>query len=467
MLGLSKGGAIRYVKAINWATRKQEALQKMMLALNQLDGLLGYLSQSHWWVPDDIEGLAKDLRPLLKSIRDPLKKGFEIGYNAMHEFVLSLVGEDAARVAELAMANAALGRQKKTANRTQINAASTSKNKTKPAPKPSTKKTPTSEQHKKVAQDDRQHVEPGKKKRTSATLAVSTILKKVGTAYKSVIGEHMSDYHHMAKYAPNAWDHGTVKNKSKTGGKWHGTKKIVTKTGADHHPTELVPEHASATFINGIDAIWSMGGSTYHFVEAKASESAGALYGRADRWTAENNEEGGTRNKDKLSPPRGLSERQVALWYLLGQPNKGLQMGKDWIRASTLPTMVGTNLSNRFVYLLFAIPSTAKPPKYPYNRLAGMAGELKKGMAAGMDDHVRSSYDILECIASNGNVYDLALHDPHKAEHGISDSFTAKEVDYLDEKYTKLRLLERAKPTKDISEKPSLPKPTTPKGPKK
>lgn len=69
MLGKAKGKAITFVKTLDWAGNTQVAIQQMDNALTGCDQLLGELEQSHWWLPDSVQGLAHDLRPSLQTIR--------------------------------------------------------------------------------------------------------------------------------------------------------------------------------------------------------------------------------------------------------------------------------------------------------------------------------------------------------------------------------------------------------------
>lgn len=102
MLGLKKGGAIKYIKTINWVQRKIEAISYINQAFIGLDSVLVFLSQPRWWVPDDLENLAKYMRPRVKKFKDPIKNGFNQGFKAMHDFVVQLIGEDGYRVVNAA-----------------------------------------------------------------------------------------------------------------------------------------------------------------------------------------------------------------------------------------------------------------------------------------------------------------------------------------------------------------------------
>ena len=60
MLGQKKGGAVRWVRALDWAGNTQAAIVQANLALSSCIALLEYLGQGHWWCPDHLEQLARD-----------------------------------------------------------------------------------------------------------------------------------------------------------------------------------------------------------------------------------------------------------------------------------------------------------------------------------------------------------------------------------------------------------------------
>ena len=433
MLGKAKGKAITFIRTLDWAGNAQIAIQQMDNALTGCDQLLGELEQSHWWLPNSVQGLAHDLRPGLKSIRGPLHTGIQQGIQALQEFVTDLVGEDGYRVAQMAMAAATATSGSRTAGAHgghEPSRPSRSAESSHPSAReqtPASRKTPPAEKQKakhKDAQDTkRQQVEPVAGPQTTASRVTRASWKAIGNRYKGLIGEHMAHYHHMALHAPNAWPHGLVEGKH-AGAVWKGNKRLVTEQNKHATPTELVPEHLVRINQNGVDGVWSLGEKVFHFVEAKASESAGALFGMAaDSWR----ERADGKPSSKVAPPPNLTEREYALWCMLSQPKKGLQMSMQWLRESTLPTMIDGNSKNRFVYVVFAIPSTSPPKGYTPKP----GGTLKKGMADGAAEHVAVSMDVGAIALTGGDYYDLSLHDKHRPTHGLSDQFSYAELDEL------------------------------------
>ncbi len=454
MLGKAKGKAITFIKTLDWAGNTQLAIQQMNTALTGCDQLLAELEKSRWWVPDSLEGLARDLRPGLQSIREPLNTGIQQGIQALREFVTELVGEDGYRVAQMAVAaasSASPGSKRSGAhaghgsNRSGGHGGSShpaAKEKA-PANRPSPPAQKQQTKHKQQQDTSRQQVERGGGPMTTASRVTRASWKEIGNRYKGLIGEHMAHYHHMGLHAPAAWPHGKVEGRHASA-QWTGTKRLVTEQNKHATPTELVPEHLVRVNQSGVDGVWSLGGNVFHFVEAKASESAGAMFGMAsESWR---DREDGKRSS-KIAPPTGLTERQYALWCMLSQPKKGLQMSRAWLESSVEPFMFGGNEQNRFTYVFFAIPGTSPPKGYTPKPGA----TLKKGMAPGIAEHVVASAEIGALAITGGDFYDLGLHDQHKPTHGLSDQYSHQEIDELSEIYVreKQRPLSRKRGTQE------------------
>ncbi|KMW44025.1 hypothetical protein PQH03_23770 [Ralstonia insidiosa] len=434
MLGKAKGKAITFIRTLDWASNAQIAIQQMDNALTGCDQLLAELEQSHWWLPDSVQGLAHDLRPGLQSIRGPLHTGIQQGIQALQEFVTDLIGEDGYRVAQMAVAAASATSGSRSAgahaghepSRPSKSTGSSHPSAKEPTPASRTTTPPAEKQqakHKDEQDTKRQQVEPGGGPQTTASRVTRAALKVIGTPYKGLIGEHMAHYHHMSLHAPNAWPHGKVEQKHE-GAEWKGTKRLVTGQNKHTSPTELVPEHLIRMSQNGVDGIWSLDNDIFHFVEAKASESAGALFGQSPRSWAERAD---GEQPSKLPPPPNMTERQYALWCMLGQRQKGLQMSMRWLRRSAASTMVDGNVKNRFVYVFFAIPSTSPPKDYAPKP----GGALKKDVAAGIFEHVEVSAEVTAIATTGGDYYNLSLHDKHRPTHGVSDQFSYSELDDL------------------------------------
>lgn len=149
-----------------------------------------------------------------------------------------------------------------------------------------------------------------------------------------------------------------------------------------------------------------------------------------------------------------MTERQVALWCMLSQPKKGLQMSDAWLHAGVERSLWMNNEVNRWVYVYFAIPGTSPPRDYT----SAAGGPLKKAMAPGMPEHVVASAEVARRQLAGGDPYDLALHDQHKADHTPSDIFTAAEIDGVAERYDRVKALA---PTQQPSSEPQTQQPST------
>lgn len=394
------------------------------------------------------------MRPQLKGLSGSLRTGLREGTEALREFLITLLGEDGYAVAQAAAVAAATTSSSRGGHGGAAPASHARAAPVTPRAKKSAK--PAEEQkksHDHTAETNRQNAEPGGGPKTIARRITRAAWAEIGSRYKGLLGEHMAHYHHMRLYAPGSWPHGTVEGQHPHA-RWTGEKQLVSEQGKAATPTELVPVHLVRINQSGVDGVWSLGNKTYHFVEAKASESAGAMFGQgASDWKELAKEEPpasteakpkgkGAKGKSttprqpkKLRPPPGMTEREVALWCMLSQPKKGLQMSEEWAKVTVSSLIWDRNEANRWVYGYFAIPGTS-PPK-DYTPAAG--GPLKKEMAPGMPEHVAVSAEVARRAVAGGDLYDLALHDQHKADHTPSDIFTAGEIDAVSERYDRVK----------------------------
>lgn len=504
MLGKHKGKAITFMKTFNWAGNTQMAINSAMQALDGCDLLLAELSESHWWLPDDLQAMARDLRPGLKPMRKSLKSGIQQGSDALKEFVTDMLGEDGYAVAQVAMAavgSTASARGHNKSGASHVSAAphgsssrgstahtssgshnnSSGMAATKPqkpvlhsepaaahtttsvkpvndaghgtgttaAPKPKKSASANQEQkpHIDVADTKRQVTTKGQGNQTNGRKKLTEIGKEIGKninqRFVGLIGEHMAHYHHMGKHAAGAWPHGVVE------GSWKGSIHLVDESNRPETPVEIIPEHIKRIFQNGVDGIWSFGNGTYHFVEAKAYLSAGSLFGSAVSQIKKD------RYSKRMTPPN-LSERQLALWYMLGQPKKGLQMSEKWLKVSLKTEAMKSfaQLKNRFVYVFFEIPTAKVPVEDGYVMSSG--GSLKKLPAPDMAEHLVVAAEVARrYLISNEDTHELALHDQHKGLHDYSDSYNHEELDQLTSQFNSSMPRPPKKPTTDTSSKPT------------
>lgn len=427
MLGKGKGAAIKFMKTFQWAQNTELAIETAMGALDNCVALLTILSTSHWWLPEDLQHLARDLKPQVEGVRGPLKAGIRQGAVALQEMIKDMLGEDALWVAKkVATAATVVGnpaaKRDHRAGATHPHSATPHPGSTTPArtgsPATTAKaKDPVSpgkgKEHKPVADSNRQSSDGGSAPVKHTSRPIRQLLSEIEFGPRGLIGEHMADYYHMEHVLgkAGAWPHGNIH------GKWRSDfPRIVGPNNKHERPSELVPEDLAKVNLSGIDTIWQTNGTTFHFIEAKFSETAYSLHARLQK---------NIKNGSIPPPPAALNDREHMLWSLLGEPKKGTQMGKNWIGDSTKTAAMQSksNLKNRWVYLMLGLTATSNPfasPPHP--------SRLKLTAAPGVGDHIAAT---LELLASNDH-YNLELHNKHKETHGITETFDYFEIDRVE-----------------------------------
>lgn len=106
MLSKKKGGALAWVKALDWAGNTQAAIAQANLALESCIALLDYIAVGHWWCPDHLEQLARDVSPGIKKMRGQLAGPIREASGYIKAFVTELLGEHAAAVVMAVASNA-------------------------------------------------------------------------------------------------------------------------------------------------------------------------------------------------------------------------------------------------------------------------------------------------------------------------------------------------------------------------
>ena len=106
LLSKKKGGALAWVKALDWAGNTQAAIVQANLALESCIALLDYIAQGHWWCPDHLEQLARDVSPGIKKMRGQLAAPIREASGYIKAFVTELLGEHAAAVVMAVASNA-------------------------------------------------------------------------------------------------------------------------------------------------------------------------------------------------------------------------------------------------------------------------------------------------------------------------------------------------------------------------
>ncbi|MGK5051603.1 hypothetical protein [Janthinobacterium sp. RB2P8] len=454
MLGKSKGAAIKFLKTFQWAQNTQLAISTAMSALDNCVQLLGYLSTSHWWLPSDLQHLARDMKPQVEAVRGPLKAGIAQGAKALQDLIEDMLGEDALwaakkiAVAAGTGANTAARHNHKPGNthphsaNAQFKSSTTSsdkkskgvdaKAKTKERDSPGKGK-----EHKPVDDSHRQSSDGGTAPVKNTSRPIRELLSEIKFGPRGLVGEHMADYYHMDHVLKKTgdWPHDNIH------GKWRSKyPRIVGPDSKHKRPTELVPEDLAKVTLSGVDTIWQTDATTYQFIEAKFSESIYSLHARLKRNTG---------NGTIPKAPASLNDRQLMLWTLLGEPKKGTQMSKEWITNSVKDKTMQNpaNLKNRWVYLMLGTPAASNP----FVTKTHPQSNLKLTAAPGVMDHLEA---ILELIGS-GDHYNIKLHDKHKPTHGITDTFDRFEIDKIE---TGRKLALTSQPKKTGAEKDEKPK---------
>jgi hypothetical protein len=106
MLSKKKGGALAWVKALDWAGNTQAAIVQANMALESCIALLDYIAQGHWWCPDHLEQLARDVSPGIKRMRGQLAGPIREASGYIKAFITDLLGEHAAAVVMTVASNA-------------------------------------------------------------------------------------------------------------------------------------------------------------------------------------------------------------------------------------------------------------------------------------------------------------------------------------------------------------------------
>lgn len=434
MRGMQKGAAITWAKTLQWGQLAQQAAAKVDLALASMVAVLTWLSVERWWVPDSLEGLARDLLPQIKAMQGQYNQAVTEGIYAVRDFMNELLGEDAA-VLVTAMAQQSPSHHAGTRARAGQRTPNKHKQTTADGKRPANK---TTDEHPSVQNKRAQNTNKGNTGTPSATTAMTqAALKAVTKQFRALLGEHMADYHHM-KTVGGSWPHGQVKD-SKPKPTWSSTAKLVEEKSpqTESSPTELVMEHIKRPNEKGVDGVWSLGGGTYHFVEAKCYESPGSIVFWGDKSTRPyTNKKGKENPATRFEPPPHLTERQLALWYMLGQPKTmGLQMSRNWLESTAHRSMLGPeNIDNRVVYLFLIIPGRFKPIKGYALKADNSAVDGK--MAGGMLDHGNA---LTLAVSAKEGLHDKAVYTVHEPTHEWSDTFSYQEIDFLDNEYKDMR----------------------------
>jgi hypothetical protein len=309
MLSKKKGGALSWVKALNWAGNTQAAIVQANLALESCIALLDYIAIGHWWCPDHLEQLARDVSPGIKRMRGQLAAPIREASGYIKAFITDLLGEHAAAVVMTVASNAgAIPRGGQHGAKAKVSSGNA---------------------HQRVADKPRLNgrTTTGKIANVVQRIAYETY-KGLNNAAKGLLGEHIVDHHVIEEkgWGLNWNRHDMIGGPSKKAAGWQSEFK---KLNDDEIPLYLCTPSAHV-FIQGIDSLWLTNRprpQQFAVVEAKASINPVAklldLLGEAK---ANGGESGGTADRKKK---KGAQSGNVTSRV----PKAGMvmQMSNTWI----------------------------------------------------------------------------------------------------------------------------------------
>lgn len=348
MLGHKKGGAVRWVRSLNWAGETQAAILKANLALDSCIAMLDYLGQSHWWCPNRIEQLARDVAPALKSMRGKLAAPIREAATEIRQFLEELLGEHAAAVALAVATSGPMARRSpQTARPSRTSRAAAG-----PA-------------HKTVGSTPRTQARGAQGRTTNVVQQTAfDIYAGLDFAAKGLMGEHIVEHYVIEKKNWGLqWNRHDMSGPAR-GGVPAGWQSEHRKLNDDGIPTYLcTPKHK--TLANGIDSLWKTNRARPHqyaVVEAKASMNPDAqlyqLLGEArDQSSPVRTSSGAGRRRPTANKAGGARASGAP------QAEKVMQMSNLWIRDrilkdfSTMRSQILGNYS-RHVFLVSPLQAT-------------------------------------------------------------------------------------------------------------
>jgi len=265
MLGMAKGGAVKWIKALEWGTLTRDAIARANAALDAMEQMLVYLSAPHWWVPDRLASVARDALPGVQSMRGKISGPLTEGVNAVRDFVNQLVGEDTTAVLT-AIASAVPSTSSRPRGaaeaRARANHAHDGKNATAPPPV---------QAHPKTGDKPTQSVDTGRANNGSKTTQpTQSVLAKVTQTIQGIVGEHIVDYHCLEG---KAWGTGWSLHDKGGAGRWAVSPlRDLISPGKLNDGTHLVQLALQGPRGRGIDGVWrkkATGPQKYAVVEAK------------------------------------------------------------------------------------------------------------------------------------------------------------------------------------------------------
>lgn len=311
MLSKKKGGALAWVKALDWAGNTQAAIVQANLALESCIALLDYIAQGHWWCPDHLEQLARDVSPGVKKMRGQLAAPIREASGYIKAFITDLLGEHAAAVVVTVASNAGSiprgGRNGAGARGANGNS------------------------HLRVAD------KPRLGGRTTTGKIANVVQRTAFEAYKGLnyaakglMGEHIVDHHVIEQKGWGlSWNrHDMIGGPGKKAAGWQSEFK---KLNDNEVPLYLCTPSAHV-LTNGIDSLWLTNRASpmkYAVVEAKANMNPAATLNQmlGEAKASEDGQGNTGRGRKKKSSPAPGAKSQASVPAAMT-----MQMSRDWIR---------------------------------------------------------------------------------------------------------------------------------------
>ncbi len=312
MLGMKKGGAIRWIREEllgKWAARTQQAIAQVNLAMDSCIALLDFVANASGWkawlIPDSVQQLARSMLPGMKDMRSGITDTMNRASAEIEMFLKDLLGEQAARIVMNAGERAIAASASPGARSNQKHAHNAA------AVAPKGGELPRQGRHKTQAKDtaDTGKGAGGSHKAVQRTRQVFGKMAHVATG---LVGEHMVDYHEVQRLG-GSFSHDST-HRFPAGAS-------VAKLNADKRPVNLSLEDLPKVPHKGIDAVWQHE-SAFTVTEAKARGSLVVLEAVAA----------------KKAPKELRSLDDKTLYMLLstsaaeeGDGKTLVQMSKDWV----------------------------------------------------------------------------------------------------------------------------------------
>lgn len=324
MLGMQKGGAVKWVRALDWAGNTQAAILQADMALEQSIELLEYLAQPHWWCPEHLQQTALDVAPGIKSLRGKLAGPISEASTEIRLFTEAMLGEHAAAVALAVVGNSPTARGHEHPPHA-AHGGKSSEHHTK---------------HKDIEGAPRTQGKTGQARIAAVTQKVAySTYTALDFAVKGLMGEHIVEHHVIeSKGWGLDWNGHDIAGAVR-GGRTPGWQNAHVKINDGGIPTYLCTPSAKI-LSGGIDSLWRTNRQRPHefaVVEAKAHMNPNvSLYQLLGEANAANHGSGGiTRTSRKVKRRRTgstIPESERSSSCTAGAA-KGqvMQMSRRWI----------------------------------------------------------------------------------------------------------------------------------------